>query len=102
MSEVQNDKWPWGLEEGWIILDEKGDHLLRITSMHDEGLYGFTEAHRTATGEWCAASIARPGKGAGQPEWDVISEDPLTLSPSILCRRCGNHGFIREGKWVEA
>lgn len=34
--------------------------------------------------------------------WAVESEEPLTLSPSILCRACGDHGFIRNGKWVRA
>jgi len=36
------------------------------------------------------------------PIWQVLSMEPLTLSPSLLCRTCGNHGFIREGKWVPA
>jgi hypothetical protein len=46
-------------------------------------------------------SIARavvPAKGL----WTVESWSPLTLSPSILCRLCGDHGFIRAGKWVPA
>ncbi len=34
--------------------------------------------------------------------WQVLSADPLTCSPSLLCRTCGDHGFIREGKWVVA
>lgn len=34
--------------------------------------------------------------------WQVESWDPLTMSPSILCRTCGDHGFIREGRWVPA
>lgn len=33
--------------------------------------------------------------------WQVISWEPLTLSPSILCS-CGDHGFIRDGRWVRA
>lgn len=33
--------------------------------------------------------------------WKVESWDLLTLSPSVLCR-CGDHGFIRDGKWVPA
>jgi len=33
--------------------------------------------------------------------WDVQSWDPLTISPSVLCS-CGDHGFIREGRWVRA
>lgn len=34
--------------------------------------------------------------------WTVETEDPLTLSPSILCPECGHHGFIRAGRWVPA
>jgi hypothetical protein len=37
---------------------------------------------------------------AGEAVWQVISWEPLTLSPSIQCLRCGDHGFIRDGKWV--
>jgi hypothetical protein len=33
--------------------------------------------------------------------WQVESWEPLTLSPSLLCH-CGDHGFIREGRWVPA
>lgn len=36
------------------------------------------------------------------PKWTVEQWDPLTLSPSILCRRCGHHGYIREGRWIAA
>lgn len=35
------------------------------------------------------------------PYWTVESWDPLTLSPSLLCH-CGDHGFIRAGRWVPA
>lgn len=31
--------------------------------------------------------------------WKLESEEPLTLSPSLLCRGCGCHGHIRGGKW---
>jgi hypothetical protein len=44
---------------------------------------------------------AIPGALAGA-RWQVESWEPLTLSPSILCRETGDHGFIREGKWVQA
>ena len=36
-----------------------------------------------------------------RPKWTIDSWDPLTVSPSILCQ-CGDHGFIRNGKWVIA
>lgn len=35
------------------------------------------------------------------PFWTVESWDPLSLSPSLLCH-CGDHGFIRGGRWVPA
>lgn len=38
----------------------------------------------------------------GFQAWKVESEEPLTLSPSILCRACGDHGHIRNGKWERA
>lgn len=37
--------------------------------------------------------------------WNLISSDPITLTPSILCtppHGCGIHGFITDGKWVTA
>jgi hypothetical protein len=33
--------------------------------------------------------------------WEVHSWEPLTISPSVLCS-CGDHGFIRDGRWVRA
>lgn len=38
----------------------------------------------------------------GEPRWTVEQWEPLTISPSILAKTCGCHGFIREGKWVSA
>jgi hypothetical protein len=37
-----------------------------------------------------------------RPTWHVESWEPFTLSPSLLCRRCGDHGFIQNGRWVPA
>lgn len=37
-----------------------------------------------------------------RPVWTVESLDPLTISPSLLCRLCGDHGFIRNGRWEPA
>lgn len=36
------------------------------------------------------------------PRWQLVSLAPLTISPSILCRSCGLHGFITDGRWVPA
>lgn len=40
-----------------------------------------------------------PGDG---PRWQLESQDPLTISPSVLCVRCGLHGFIKDGRWLPA
>lgn len=62
--------------------------------------------HRKPDGAECVGSIAfdtlemRRGNWP-QAMWQVESWEPLTVSPSLLCS-CGDHGFIREGKWVVA
>lgn len=35
-----------------------------------------------------------------RPKWKVENFDPLTISPSVNCGCC--HGFIKEGKWIDA
>jgi hypothetical protein len=37
-----------------------------------------------------------------RPPWFVLSPLPLTVAPSVHCKRCGTHGFITDGKWVAA
>lgn len=36
---------------------------------------------------------------------DVVSEDPLTITPSILCQGaglpCGLHGYVTAGRWKD-
>ena len=51
----------------------------------------------------CHGWAAIPDKD-GWPEhsWTLVSEDPLTLIPSLLCRACGHHGHITDGHWVPA
>lgn len=44
--------------------------------------------------------IAFEGHGGDRPHWTIEQEEPLTLSPSLLCTRCGCHGWVREGRWV--
>lgn len=41
---------------------------------------------------------------ARKNSWEIQSENPLTISPSLLCTdpRCNRHGFIREGRWIPA
>ena len=73
--------------------------------------YGAVVYHETPTSETglCCGGIvfdsptARIIERPGRPLWTVESWDPLTLSPSLLCSApCGDHGFVRDGKWVRA
>ncbi len=75
--------------------------------VHDGEVIGCTEAHKDKDGKRCIGFVRFDGPKWGfgsenTPKWKVEQANPLTLSPSILCRTCGNHGFIRAGKWVSA
>jgi hypothetical protein len=65
--------------------------------------------HYTADGHECRSAlhfdtpeVAQWNLASPDHRWRVVSWDPLSLEPSILCRLCGDHGFIRDGKWVRA
>lgn len=45
----------------------------------------------------CADGQRRTGDAS--ESHDVVSHQPLTLSPSVVCE-CGTHGFIRDGRWT--
>lgn len=78
------------------------DHF--YTPAHYEGKWvGIHEWHKDNNGEWCVGYVPFVDTAlASGDAWDVQSLDPLTISPSLLCRHCSSHGFIREGRWVEA
>ena len=65
---------------------------------------GLTIEHTAPDGAECSGHItfAVPGTEIWpHHKWTVISFDPLHVEPSILCD-CGDHGFIRDGRWVTA
>jgi hypothetical protein len=56
---------------------------------------------RPDNGAKCQGWVSVPdADGWPKDSWKLESEKPLTLSPSLACRACGHHGFIRDGKWV--
>jgi len=86
----------------------EGHSILFVNYMGERA--ALNDYHRRPDGTLCAGFIPFRGTAyskqfEGQTSyqaWDVVSENPLTLSPSLLCRACGDHGFIRGGKWVRA
>jgi hypothetical protein len=70
-----------------------------VNAAGDEcGLCEEHDCNGERTGHWVGFRGV-PG-AEGHPSWVVEAREPLTLSPSILCRTCGHHGYIRGGKWV--
>lgn len=82
-------------------------HMIAFVTYEDE-VCAINDWHRMADGAtWCVGFVDFKGsKWAVQfgPEtgWTVVKREPLTLEPSILCRICRSHGFIRDGRWVPA
>lgn len=73
----------------------------------DEPRYGLHLRHPTPDGAECAGAVTLDTEAArrvepGRSTWAVASWDPLTITPSVLCRRCGHHGFVTDGRWVPA
>lgn len=81
---------------------------IRLTIWRGHDPAGLVEQHDRADGGGrCQGSImfALPGVAEAFPGvsvWQVESLEPLTLSPSLLCTRCGHHGWIRGGRWEPA
>ncbi len=124
MTDQSNPDWPF---DGEPDLDLGHDHYLRfagwspdrvlnpqyadVPDLGDGEHHSAIVNHRTAGGTgWCGGGITfdtattralRDGHGDNHPMWAVHSWEPLDISPSLLCK-CGDHGFIRNGKWVQA
>ena len=95
--------------EGRDELDLGDNHRLVFFGYKGEDRAGCGVVHHIGkTGETCTGLIPFEGRSWAQAfnntitAWKVEQDEPITLSPSILCKACGDHGFIREGKWVRA
>lgn len=90
--------------EGWYPDRELNPQHAGIPDVEKWGLVIY---HKNPAGQDCAGFVTLDGEVQRRVEpnrtnrWTVESLDPLTLSPSVLCS-CGDHGFIRDGRWVRA
>jgi hypothetical protein len=82
-------------------LDLGHGHVFEVVYGVDDQLVGWLHTHpdrRNPTAELCQSFCAvRPLNGT--PVHQVVRVDPLTLSPSLLCRMCGAHGHVRDNQW---
>ena len=79
----------------------------QYTDLPDIEKHGAIITHRKVDGSPCSGNITFDDVVSQRldpphPRWTVVNWEPLTLVPSILCRACGDHGWIRNGVWVPA
>lgn len=112
--------WSWADSQRWEVLPGAPTRLLEEREVV---VVGITEYHRMPgagapngppgifvdrEAGWCGggAHFARPlhpsVREQSYPVWDVRSWDPLHIEPSLACTNCPSHGFIRDGRWVNA
>ena len=86
--------------EAHLNPDEDRHDLIGIIDWHPKQNPANEEDTTCGGGVYFVAGINNY-HGKSNPVWTVESLNPLTISPSILCG-CGEHGFIRDGKWISA
>ena len=54
-------------------------------------------SHRSDDDTPCGGFIKLSGRNATH---ELVSLEPLTISPNVTCQTCHASGFIREGRWI--
>ena len=97
-----------GHSHTWHFTRWAPDRLLnpQYDGMPDEDPHGGIIDHLTPAGLLCRGVVTFDTPGARQRDpaghfWRLVTLEPLTIEPSILCG-CGDHGFVRQGKWEPA
>jgi hypothetical protein len=88
-------------------IDLGDNHFLLFAAYKNDPRVACRIEHLTLDGRKCVHWVPFNGRAwlncfTNEKGWDVQQEDPLTLSPSVQCRACGDHGFVINGKWVKA
>lgn len=86
-------------------VDIGSGHVIAPVLDKDGNLIGLADEHPGKTpGSVCYGSVALEGSSWASDghTWRLVQREPLTLEPSILCTVCGDHGWIRDGRWVPA
>lgn len=79
----------------------QGEQRIGATIIHPAGPKATSETGYCMSGVMFAGTQYERDHAGEHAFWQLESYEPLTISPSVLCS-CGDHGFIREGRWVPA
>lgn len=93
----QNEREPFLVPEGWIdstFIPHTLGPTYRVLWYADGTARFEHRCDRGVRGTVICAPLLQLDAGHR-----VVSRDPLTIEPSILCPDCGTHGFITEGRW---
>jgi len=94
--------WPGNETVFSIGVDEYADWELERGTGRRIGLH--TWHWDQNAGHWCGGWLGFTNVEGHIPrsKHELVSEDPLTVTPSLLCPTCQHHGWIRDGHWVSA
>lgn len=88
-------------EPGWVrsvcVDGTAGSPLIRALFYEDGAVRIEHKCRVVDDTQLIVAPALRLGEGHA-----ITNDDPLTVTPSILCPDCGLHGFITGGRWVQA
>lgn len=85
------------LSEGYERLVDHGHGV--ETAWYPDGSVGVR--HTCDRGPKRGTLIVAPRLVLGQPSGHIIlSQDPVTVVPSVGCSDCGLHGFVTDGVWA--
>lgn len=121
MNEAPEHAINLGSDHSYVFTCWEPDRELnpQYEGLPDVERWGAIVFHRNPrTGRPCSGAVTFDGPVQQRLEpdrgrWQVISEEPLHIEPSVLCRfvesvehggdglECGDHGFIRGGRWIE-
>lgn len=110
----------WAADE-WMPLPGPGQHRVRfwladnpdlctivLSARPDElRLVGMEVEHLRPDGQWCGGFVAPDTPLVRRFEvrpsgHRVVGLAPLEIEPSLACRSCDSHGWVRNGNWVAA
>ncbi|MFM9542335.1 hypothetical protein [Streptomyces turgidiscabies] len=92
--------------------DWPGLEMVSMTRLTEDIYYGWL-SHETnpVFWHWCRALADVPADrtvhggpwvAAGTSAHTLVAREPLHLEPSLLWKCCGLHGWVRDGKWINA